>query len=453
MKAVVEEKDKPFQPTGETVDMGAWVAANLPRLHPTRRKVLTVTADLTQNGHWTTSSKVRTHTGLSQQLLNRHLRALQQKGLLELENQGPGLPLNVMITGAGLRALGLRGPKQEEKKQSEPRTGEPPGPKVLPADADLDKARSAPLALQSSAAVKDDFLSALTDMIYKSVQEKLGEIASGKAGQQPGASPAPARAKTDPVRKREPEAADSSPQPETRQANYAAAFQEVPPELNAAESALENKLAGSAHGQVRDMPWYQRTKQFQNVWDQLRRRHLGQLTTYFNSFGPRWNRLDWADFNTGRRQADARSADYRDWIVPQFDRVFASGTRGIKPSDLHGQEAVQAYMDSQGIAQETKKVSMGPPPYTPETFDLRNPDHVAYADKVLQDMAELGLSIYGDAKEGPIKLVAQAVSSGNFPKAALELRPDWKEKVLSSLRLGHKSSPETAVSTNLGLII
>ena len=96
------------------MDMGAWVAANQPRLHPTRRKVLTVMADLTRNGRWTNSSKVRAHTGLSQQLLNRHLRALQDKDLVELENPGPGLPLNARVTNAGPQGVGAERPKNRQ---------------------------------------------------------------------------------------------------------------------------------------------------------------------------------------------------------------------------------------------------------------------------------------------------------------------------------------------------
>ena len=455
MTAVVEERDKPFRTIGETVDMGAWVAANQPRLHPTRRKVLTVVADLTQNGRGTTSSKVRAHTGLSQQLLNRHLRALQEKELVELQNPGPGLPLNTMVTNAGLRALGMRGPKAENASDTRDRHTMPLEREAAPEPG---QTKNLSEQLPPDLGLKDDFLSALSEMIYKSVQAKLSGLAGGE-------EPSPAAlqmAEPPPKPEAEAKVRQASPshrgnpapaKPAPRPSNDAISGPEVPPELNAAEAALENKLSSTAHHEVVDLPWYQRTKQFQNVWDQLRRRHLGQLTTYFNSFGPRWKRLDWADFNLGRRQADSRGANYLDWIMAQFDRILATGTQNIRPSDLHGQEAVQAYLDSQGITQETKKVSMGPPPYTPETFDLKNPDHVAYADRVLQDMAELGISVYGNAKDGPIRLVTQAVASGNFPKAALDLRPDWKEKVLSSLRLGHKTTPETAIATNLGLII
>ena len=108
------------------VNLEGWLAANQPRLHPTKRKVLQASADLCSHGQWISSSEIREALGMSQQLLNRHLRGLQSQNLLEISPMGAGLPLNVRPTSAGLRALSQRGPgrfsasPQEAQKADEP---------------------------------------------------------------------------------------------------------------------------------------------------------------------------------------------------------------------------------------------------------------------------------------------------------------------------------------------
>jgi DNA-binding MarR family transcriptional regulator len=66
------------------VRLEAWLAANQPRLHPTQRKVLQAVADLSAGGVQVPSSTVRERLGMSQQLLNRHLRALEGAGLVQI---------------------------------------------------------------------------------------------------------------------------------------------------------------------------------------------------------------------------------------------------------------------------------------------------------------------------------------------------------------------------------
>jgi hypothetical protein len=69
------------------------------------------------------------------------------------------------------------------------------------------------------------------------------------------------------------------------------------PELPEVELNLENKLAGTMNPAYQKQTWHQRTRSFSFEWDQTRRRRMGVLTTYFNSFTPRWDRPDWRDFN------------------------------------------------------------------------------------------------------------------------------------------------------------
>ena len=63
------------------------------------------------------------------------------------------------------------------------------------------------------------------------------------------------------------------------------------------------------------MDWHQRTRLMSDEWDRARRRRLGLFRTAFTSFGPRWQRPDWPDFNLARRQADHRGADYAEWVA------------------------------------------------------------------------------------------------------------------------------------------
>jgi hypothetical protein len=79
------------------------------------------------------------------------------------------------------------------------------------------------------------------------------------------------------------------------------------------------------------------------------------------------------------------------------------------------------------------RATLGPPPYTLESFNVHNPDHAAYAEELLEEIDFLSTRVYGEDSEGPMRLLAQAVRQGTMPVAALDLRPQWKERVLAAL--------------------
>ena len=381
------------------VALDVWVAANHPRLHPTRRKVLEAVCRLTSGGEPTSSSQVRREVNISQQLLNRHLRALEKQGLVSLTNQGPGLPLQVMATAAGQRLVTWSPPPRHEEPPAQagpPAVPAPPAPATAPAPPEEAAApATAPAPPEEAAA--------------------------------PATAPAPPEEAAAPDEEQPPEPAAEEPESDIWERKP------VPPPLSPAEEALEQRLAATVHPDYQHLPWYQRTREFSNEWDQQRRRRLGVLTTYFSSFTPRWERPDWYHFNQGRRQADARGARYQDWIAAQFQRLAPDGNGEVWPKDLHGKEAAQAYENSRNPQAGGGKRRLGPPPYTVDSFSLSNPEHVAYAEQLLEEMAELGENIYGDPDEGAVRLLVQAICSQKFPPAALDLAPRWKQKVLAEL--------------------
>ena len=118
----------------------------------------------------------------------------------------------------------------------------------------------------------------------------------------------------------------------------------------------------------------------------------------------------------------------------------------MSPKDLHGQEALEAYLSTLPESETEKTRRLGAPPYTTDTFNLNDPRHVTYAEQVLEEIDELSRRVFGDDQDGPIRLVQQALKSGNLPMAALDLRPQWKEKLLAEKRFnganGSKSSPQ-----------
>ena len=216
--------------------------------------------------------------------------------------------------------------------------------------------------------------------------------------------------------------------------------------MGPAEAALEQRLEQIANHDYRGVAWHKRTKMLSSEWDQARRRRLGYLNTYFDGFGPRWERPDWTDFQTARRQADSKGAHYDDWVAAQFDRLCPDGRGDVPPSALHGQEAMDAYLSTVPGSDSEKTRRLGPPPYSMATFNLNEPQHVAYAEQVLEEIDELARRVFGNDPDGPIRLVQQALRSGNLPMAALDLRPQWKEKLLAEKRLnganGVKSAPQ-----------
>jgi hypothetical protein len=436
-----DQKTHQPRPTAEgPVRLEAWLAANQPRLHPTQRKVLQAVADLSAGGAQVPSSTVRERLGMSQQLLNRHLRALEASGLVQLESPGAGLPLLARTSGLGLRALGLRGPQPAAKPENEPaaQPGEPLAQLAPPPGQSAGQAagQAASLGLASSR----ERLLRFIDRLYQDLTPYLADLSheafrrlvGGAASQALGKAATPA----------EP-AAPAAPLPGAALGHLVAQHMgpapvrpagESGPELNPVEMALEDRLEQSVHPSHRHAAWWERTKELCAVWDQMRRHRLGVLGTYFTSFGPRWRHPDWDHFNRARRQADARGASYQDWVTAQFDRLGSKDQGQVGPADLHGDEAAQAWqMLRQDQAQAQGRQIPGPPPYTPDSFNVHNPDHAAYAEELLEEISFLASRVYGDEPDGPIRLLAQAVSQGTVPMQALDLRPAWKERVLAAL--------------------
>jgi|GEM_PF-1286833 len=459
---------------GEPVRLDAWVAASQPQLGPARRRVLLAVAELTKNGDWVASSEVKAVSGGQRQPVNRHLRALELDGLVNLRFQSKGMPLYVKATSAGLRAVGLRGPLRTPEPASlaaappaQTSTAAPPAP-TAPAPGRLERfassfyqalqphlvglsypdfrrllvanlaaalGKAAPLASPASppqpATAVPDLGLALKTAMSQTIQDALG-------GRRTEASaPPPANGTT--------AGYGQSIRPEALPLRFRTQAAE-PPALNTAESALEQRLAQSCHSEHRQAAWWQRSKDFSDIWDRVRRWRLGSLSTTFTSFGPRWQHPDWDAFNRARRQADARGARYLDWIEAQFDRLH----NRVAPADLSGDEAVKAWQDrlrqNGGAAQGTGELP--PPPYTPESFNVHNPEHAAYAEEVMEQICSLARRVFGDDSDGPVRLLSQAVQSGNLPLAALELRPQWRDSVVAALR---PQGPVTGASLPLAM--
>ena len=429
---------------GQTVRLDAWVAAKHPRLHPTRRKVLQTVASLCANGEWTTSSDIREHTDLSQQLLNRHLRGLEAEGLIRIEKPGPGLPLNVLPTPLGLRLLG-----QQEASRPRPAPEEPaPGPRPA-ADEAAPEPRSEPEAAPSG-------LGALASRLYQQLEghlldlderqteellrSVLGSLAAAPAKAEPAAPPEaePAAPPEDDLDfGLEPEKAEPPAQEQEDVFGLEPAAEPQPPQLSPAEATLEEKLLLTARDEYRNIVWWQRTRELSEIWDRTRRRQLGLLNTYFASFRPRWEYPEWEDFNLARRQADARGADYGEWVKAQFDLAEREGRLDVAPHELHGEKAIKAYLDSRPAPAEPQ-VDLNQPPYdSVDEFDLNDPVHVAYAEALLDQTAQLAQRVYGDDPVGLVNLLVEAVWRGNLPLKALELRPEYRTAVLAMLQREH----------------
>lgn len=479
----------------QPVRLDAWVAASQPQLGPARRKVLLSVAELTQDGDWVASSQVKELSGGQRQPVNRHLRALESDGLVSLQFRGRGMPLYVKATSAGLRAVGLRGPL----RAPEPVVMEPaPGPapvETAPAPAPAPSGRMERFASSLYQALQP-YLAGLEYQEFRrllivNLAAALGRRQAPAPAPAPAAIEAPAEPAAQPVSARQiinqavrttvsqalhPEPAAPAPAPvepevleaeppapapapamaaASQPAQPAAAPEVLAPEsrpggpvrlplLNPAEQALEDRLALSANPAHRDLPWWQRTKEFSDQWDRMRRWRLGTLGTCFTSFAPRWEHVDWPLFNRGRRQADARGARYMDWIEAQFDRL----NNKVPAKELQGDEAVNAWQKRMAKAEARTASSgeLGPPPYTPETFNVFNPDHAGYAEELLGQIMSLAQRVYGDDPDGPVRLLGQAVLNGNLPLTALDLRPQWKGQVLAAL--GAHATPVAPTATS-----
>lgn len=449
------------------VQIRDWVQANRPKLHPTRQKVLAGVAQLSQEGAWTTSSQVRQNVGISQQLLNRHLRALETDGLVQLENQGPGLPLQARATSAGLRALGLRGPLPAEPGSAEPQVeARQDAPPPVSDDAVAAAATPAPAPVRQPAIKISrrayDFLERLYSVLAPFLRNLdrrdyyflttpamhkrpvVGALFEALSHYLPGlravdfkeivASLTGAQAKP------QEESIDSQPPADQPRAR---ATDKEPPELSPAEDALEDQLSSVMNPEYQGMAWHQRTRLMGDEWDRTLRRRMGLFRTKFASFGPRWERPDWIDFNQARRQADHRGADYAKWVTVQFDRLAPEGQREVKPKELHGEQALAAYLDYRREEDGEKGRELGPPPYSAHSFNTYDPSHLEYAQRLIAETTALAERIMAGEPQGPARLLAQAVRSGALPMAALDLAPLYRQEVLNLLQ-GQTSQDQPA---------
>jgi DNA-binding transcriptional ArsR family regulator len=435
------------------VHLDEWVAANQPRLHPTRRKVLAAAARLTQGGGAAPSTELRAEVGLSQQLLNRHLHGLEEEGLVALERQGPGRPLEVTATAAGLRAAGLRGPRPPAQAQArpEPEPSPEPRPRPEPAPAPEPRAQAEPAEPPADRPAPPDRVARFLDSLYDAVEpysrglsrEEFWSLARPVLGRRPlapalHAALAAHLGHMDRSHFQEmlAEVARTVARPAAgrgRAKQPAKARPAGPPELDPAGQALERQLAESCHPDYRGLAWHRRTRRLSDEWDVCRRRRLGVFNTAFDSFSPRWEHPAWWEFNEARRQADGRGARYGDWVAAQFDRLAPGGEREVPASELHGDEALEAYR-RRHPAVPGANGKLGPPPYDLHSFRLDNPEHAAYAQRLIQEIAGLARRVLGpDYEEGPARFLAEAVRAGTLPRPALELAPRWRESTLKEL--------------------
>ncbi|MCF8066008.1 MAG: hypothetical protein K9K36_12245, partial [Desulfarculaceae bacterium] len=366
--------------------------------------------------------------------------------------------LNVRPTSTGLRLLGQA---QSRQVQQEPSWEEPQEqlqpqaePKTQPpAESDGVGALARRLYQQLEKHLLDLDRRQTVDMLSQTLRE-LGITPQAPAQ---AAQPAPAQ---EPVQEPleeldfglaqepvdEPQAEiELEPEPEFP-------AQPQPPQLSPVEATLEQKLLLTARAEYRNIIWWQRTRDLSDIWDRARRRHLGLLTTYFTSFRPRWEYPEWEDFNLARRQADARGADYGDWVQAQYERAQSQGSQELAPRQLHGEKAIRAYQESRPAHQQASP-TLGAPPFGLDSFDLDDPSHVAYAEALLDQLDHLAQRVYGDDPVGPVNLLVEAVWRGNLPLASLRLRPEYRTAVLAVLQREHPDflpSPQSQAAQDQG---
>jgi DNA-binding transcriptional ArsR family regulator len=323
----------------------------IPDLHPTRRKVLQGVADLCHDDTWTTSSQVREAVGISQQLLNRHLRALESDGLVSLEKPGPGRPLNAAITGTGLRALGLSGPQPEGESQTLP---------AAPPEQSHDQAPQAATEQQRPRIRLAKRVYLFLERLFVALTPFMKGVGRSDFYQAAGPAMNLRPVKTALYQALQPYLEGVGPvefehivtrlsgvqeQTQPRPQSQTLVSGQSPLRLNLTEAALEDRLLGSMNPAYQGMTWHQRTRLMSDEWDRTRRRRLGLFRTMFSSFDPRWQRPDWVDFNQARRQADYCGAYYAEWVAAQFEKLSPDGQTEVLPNELHGKRALTAYQE------------------------------------------------------------------------------------------------------------
>ena len=328
-----------------------------PELHPTRRKVLAGVAELSRDGSWTFSSAVRKKAGISQQLLNRHLRALEVEGLVSLVNPGPGRPLKARVTRAGLSALGQSASLPQDPPESEPAQESPATPLATPERGPVIRlSKRVYLFLESLYIALTPFMRDLDRIDYYQAVGPAMHMRPVKTALYQALSPylvglgpveleqIVARLLNAQPRPPQPGAQSrAQQQPRVRSASMVSG--QEPLVLNSTEAALEERLTGCMNQAYQGMAWHQRTRLLSDEWDRTRRRRLGLFRTMFSSFDPRWQRPDWADFNQARRQADYCGADYAGWVAAQFEELSPHGQSEVLPKELYGKRALTAYQE------------------------------------------------------------------------------------------------------------
>lgn len=213
-----------------------------------------------------------------------------------------------------------------------------------------------------------------------------------------------------------------------------------PPGLEGAEEVLEKNLARQMHRDYTGMDWWERTWEFSQVWDHVRRRRLALLSSSFDQFRPRWKDPAWDDFNQGRRQADAHGARYEPWIRAVFKSMPG---QDVPPSRLHGEAAIRAY-------------SKYAPPDEPTAAPQPAPDE-PLADQVAEILA-MAEDIYGDDPLAGVKLIRESIQMGVLPPEAVDTLPQrlrfaYHQEYLKQDGAGAMRPPAPAVGVDLPKII
>ena len=447
----------------------------MPSLHANEIKILQSVAARGLHGERLDAGQISRQIDTPEAVVARLLTGMGSAGLVHLERSGPGQPFSVRITRQGLKALssGQDKPKADsmekpaaQKNRATPKNARPKTkPKGKPAEA-----QNKPAAGAKQAAISP--LSG-SESEPKGSKSRGGKTMPGKKSQSDQTEPRPFSSSlydalsvhmggmdresiAGMVDKFSPQliqvltqtlGGDSAAKPVSARGGHQ---KSDPPELSQVEQALEKKLAEEAHQDYSQLPWHQRTKLFSFEWDQMRRRRIGVLTTYFNSFGPRWERADWKDFNLARRQADSRGAQYVDWISAQFDRIGLPENGYVAPASFHGRKAVEAYLQfkrgesfesdstkAKTAAKSKPRNSLQPKLQAPSdmaAFDLHNPEHRAWAEEKMSEVEQLSQTVFGNDEQGLLRLVCQAIKTGNLPQQALDLRIPIKAKILKIIQ-------------------
>ena len=426
----------------------------MPELQSSEIKVLKAVSARGPHGKWHDAEELGKQLDQSKSVMTRLLSNLGSAELVHLERPGPGEPLRVQITAHGLETLSriqnlTKAPKPDlpAKAQS---AGEAKSKtnntKTISAKNSAGKDAGKESGTDSRTLQKGQKPKPNQKALYDALAPHLGNPDQKSFEKLVGqANPALLNAITKVLEQKEPRTPSGGRGPEAADL----------PKLSPDEEAQENKLSSLTHPDYRQMNWRQRTMTFTIEWDQMRKRRLGALTTYFSTFGPRWQRQDWKDFNLARRQADSKGARYLDWIAAQFDYPGMPENGSVDPADFHGRQAMEkhlSFMKKNPAGQGSIPVEPSAPglrPMLPDVdlsdFDLKDPLHKAKAEEILSGIESLSQTVFRDDQEGFLRLVVHAIKNERLPQAALDLRYDIKAKVLAKLQDEEKTKEKPLV--------